>query len=166
MQVVSTGLPYLIVPLASGLDRARITVEDFEERLVSVGAKFVYVFDPGQREGRSWDNAGAVEDVATGSAAGPAAAWLAAQGLAAHDETIIINQGRFLGRPSMITVTPDSQGDLWVGGPVAPVARGVVDLPADQRSSAADPWCLGTALTAIRVIPFSRRARLPLRTWP
>jgi PhzF family phenazine biosynthesis protein len=131
MQVVSTGLPYLIVPLASGLDRARITVQDFEKRLAGVGAKFVYVFDPGQREGRSWDNAGAVEDVATGSAAGPAAAWLAAQGLAAHDETIIINQGRFLGRPSMITVTPDSQGDLWVGGPVAPVARGVVHLPAD-----------------------------------
>jgi PhzF family phenazine biosynthesis protein len=131
MQVVSTGLPYLIVPLASGLDRAHITVADFEERLASVGAKFVYVFDPAKREGRSWDNAGAVEDVATGSAAGPAAAWLAAHGLAAPGETIVINQGRFLGRPSMIAVTPDSQGGLWVGGPVAPVARGVVDLPAD-----------------------------------
>ena len=131
MQVVSTGLPYLIVPLAGGLDRARITVADFEERLASVGAKFVYVFDPARREGRSWDNAGAVEDVATGSAAGPAAAWLAAHGLAADDETIVINQGRFLGRPSMIAVTPDSRGGLWVGGPVAPVARGVVDLPAD-----------------------------------
>ena len=129
MRVVSTGLPYLIVPLARGLDRAHITVADFEERLASVGAKFVYVFDPAEREGRSWDNAGAVEDVATGSAAGPAAAWLTAHGLAAGGETIVINQGRFLGRPSMITVTPDRQGDLWVGGPVAPVARGVVDLP-------------------------------------
>jgi PhzF family phenazine biosynthesis protein len=129
MQVVSTGLPYLIVPVASGLDRARIAVGDFGERLARVGAKFVYVFDPDKREGRSWDNAGAVEDIATGSAAGPAAAFLAAHGLAAQDETIIISQGRFLGRPSMIAVTPDSQGDLWVGGPVAPVARGVVDLP-------------------------------------
>src|SRR6202042_3501016 len=124
MRVVSTGLPYLIVPVAGGLDRARITVGDFEQRLASVGARFVYVFDPARREGRSWDNAGAVEDVATGSAAGPAAAWLAAHGLAEDDETIVINQGRFLGRPSMIAVTPDSQGDLWVGGPVAPVARG------------------------------------------
>jgi trans-2,3-dihydro-3-hydroxyanthranilate isomerase len=131
MRVVSTGLPYLIVPLAGSLDRARITVPDFEERLAAVGAKFVYVFDPARREGRSWDNAGAVEDVATGSAAGPAAAWLAAQGLAADNETIVINQGGFLGRPSMIAVTPDSQGGLWVGGPVAPVARGVVDLPAN-----------------------------------
>lgn len=129
MQVVSTGLPYLIVPVARGLDRARIAVGDFGERLARVGARFVYVFDPDKREGRSWDNAGAVEDIATGSAAGPAAAFLAAHGLAAQDETIIISQGRFLGRPSLIAVTPGSQGDLWVGGPVAPVARGVVDLP-------------------------------------
>jgi trans-2,3-dihydro-3-hydroxyanthranilate isomerase len=131
LQVVSAGLPYLIVPVARGLDRARITVENFEEQLASVGAKFVYVFDPRGREGRSWDNAGAVEDVATGSAAGPAAAFLAAHGLTAENETIVISQGRFLGRPSVITVTPDSRGDLWVGGPVAPVAHGLVNLPAD-----------------------------------
>ncbi len=89
--------------------------------------KFVYLFEPDKREGRSWDNTGAVEDVATGSAAGPAAAFLAAHGLAAQDETILINQGRLLGRPSVIAVTPDRLGHLWVGGPVAPVARGVLD---------------------------------------
>lgn len=49
MQVVSTGLPYLIVPVARGLERARIVVDDFEERLARVGAKFVYVFDPDGR---------------------------------------------------------------------------------------------------------------------
>ena len=38
-----------------------------------VGAKFAYVLDPQRPEGRTWDNAGRVEDVATGSAAGPAA---------------------------------------------------------------------------------------------
>jgi hypothetical protein len=102
-----------------------------EERLASVSANFVYVFDPDEREGRTWDNADAVEDVATGSAAGPAAAFLAAHGLAAEDEAIVVNQGRFLGRPSVIAVTPDGRGDLGVGGPVAPVARGVVDLPSD-----------------------------------
>lgn len=131
MQVVSTGLPYLIVPVSGGLGRARIAVGDFEERLAQVGAKFVYVFDPDQREGRSWDNAGAVEDLATGSAAGPAAAFLTAHGLAAADQEIVISQGRFLGRPSVIAVTPDRRGDLWVGGPVAPVARGAVDLPSN-----------------------------------
>ena len=129
MQVVSTGLPYLIVPVARGLDRARITAGDFGEQLAGVGAKFVYVFDPDKREGRSWDNAGTVEDIATGSAAGPAAAFLIAHELAAPDETIVISQGRFVGRPSIITVTPGSGGEVWVGGPVAPVAHGTVDLP-------------------------------------
>ena len=117
MQVVSTGLPYLIVPVSRGLERARIMVDDFEERLASVGAKFVYVFDPDEREGRTWDNAGAVEDVATGSAAGPVAAYLAAHGLAAEDESIVINQGRFLGRPSRIAVAPDSRGRALGGRP-------------------------------------------------
>jgi predicted PhzF superfamily epimerase YddE/YHI9 len=65
------------------------------------------------------------------AAVSPAAAFLAAHRLAAEDEAIVINQGRFLGRPSVIAVTPDGRGDLWVGGPVAPVARGVVDLPSD-----------------------------------
>ena len=136
MRVVSTGLPYLIVPVSGRLDRARIVVADFEERLAAVGAKFVYVFDPDQREGRSWDNAGTAEDVATGSAAGPAAAFLMACDLAAADEEIVISQGRFLGRPSVIAVRPDRRGDLWVGGPVAPVARGVVGLPSEHGGGA------------------------------
>ena len=74
MQVVSTGLPYLIVPVQSGLDDARISHPGFEALLEASGAKFVYVLDPDRPEGRTWDNAGRVEDVATGSAAGPAAA--------------------------------------------------------------------------------------------
>jgi trans-2,3-dihydro-3-hydroxyanthranilate isomerase len=60
--------------IAHGLERTRIVAEDFERSLASVGAKFVYVFDPEEREGRTWDNEGTVEDVDTGSAAGPAAA--------------------------------------------------------------------------------------------
>ncbi len=70
MEVVSTGLPYLIVPLVSGLEQAKIRVKNFEEQLSKVQAKFVYVFDVNRMEGRTWDNFGAVEDVATGSAAG------------------------------------------------------------------------------------------------
>ena len=35
MQVVSTGLPYLIVPVQTGLDSARISHPDFE-RLLNV----------------------------------------------------------------------------------------------------------------------------------
>src|SRR5947209_4997929 len=54
VRVVSTGLPYLILPVArAALERARIVVEDFEERLASVGAEFGDIFDPDRRDGRT-----------------------------------------------------------------------------------------------------------------
>jgi trans-2,3-dihydro-3-hydroxyanthranilate isomerase len=124
MQVVSTGLPYLIVPVQSGLDRARISHPDFERLLDVSGAKFVYVLDPDRPEGRTWDNAGRVEDVATGSAAGPAAGYLVHHGVRPAAEPLLVHQGRFTGRPSTIEVRPGRDGRLWVGGPVAPVAAG------------------------------------------
>ena len=124
MQVVSTGLPYLIVPVRSGLDSARISHPDFERLLNVSGAKFVYVLDPDRPEGRTWDNAGRVEDVATGSAAGPAAGYLLHHGVHPAGEPLLVHQGRFTGRPSTIEVRPGPDGRLWVGGPVAPVAAG------------------------------------------
>ena len=124
MQVVSTGLPYLIVPVQAGLDRARISHPGFEQLLNVSGAKFAYVLDPARPEGRTWDNAGRVEDVATGSAAGPAAGYLLHHGVHPAGEPLLIHQGRFTGRPSTIEVRPGPGGRLWVGGPVAPVAAG------------------------------------------
>lgn len=127
MQVVSTGLPYLIVPVVpDGLEKARISAGDFESHLLSVGAKFVYVLDPDAREGRTWDNSGEVEDVATGSAAGPAAAYLREHGLV-DASSFTLNQGRFVGRPSSMSVHIAENSDIWVGGPVAAVASGVLD---------------------------------------
>ena len=128
MQVVSTGLPYLLVPVTpGGLSAAGIVVDDFEGRLATVGAKFVYVFDPERREGRTWNNTGATEDIATGSAAGPAAAYLVEHHLADPQEEIVLQQGRFVGRASTMSITAGADGDLWVGGPVAPVASGRLD---------------------------------------
>jgi PhzF family phenazine biosynthesis protein len=48
LQVVTTGLPYLIVPIRSGLERAGIVSNDYESLLLSYGAKFAYVFDIAQ----------------------------------------------------------------------------------------------------------------------
>ena len=124
MQVVSTGLPYLIVPVQSGLGSARISHPGFEGLLGASGAKFVYVLDPDRPEGRTWDNAGRVEDVAAGSAAGPAAGYLLPHGVRPAGEPVVVHQGRFTGRPSTIDVGPGPDGRLWVGGPVAPVAAG------------------------------------------
>jgi PhzF family phenazine biosynthesis protein len=124
LQVVSTGLPYLIVPVQGSLERAGISHPRFEELLAASGAKFVYVLDPDRPEGRTWDNAGRIEDVATGSAAGPAAGYLLHHGVRPRGEPLLIHQGRFTGRPSTIEVRPGPDGRLWVGGPVAPVASG------------------------------------------
>lgn len=86
-EVLISGHP--IIGAAAALHEREAVAESalsWVDRLARVGAKFVYVFDPDAREGRTWDNGGAVEDVATGSAAGPAAAYLAAHGLAASDQ--------------------------------------------------------------------------------
>jgi PhzF family phenazine biosynthesis protein len=123
MEVVSTGLPYLIVPIASGLEHAKISVNNFEEQLRKINAKFVYVFDVNKMEGRTWDNFGAVEDVATGSAAGPTGAYLNKWNIC--KENIIINQGSFVGRPSKLKVfVNQSTGEIKVSGNVNIIAKG------------------------------------------
>ena len=121
VQPASTGLPYLIVPIRSGLDRARITDSNMEELLADCGAKFVYVLDPERPEGRTWDNAGLVEDVATGSAAGPVGLYLRHHGLMPSRQ-VTLHQGRFVDRPSTIDVRidPDTR-DVWVGGELPPL---------------------------------------------
>lgn len=125
MEVVSTGLPYLIVPLASGLKQAKISVTNFEELLHKVNAKFAYVFDVDKMEGRTWDNNGAVEDVATGSAAGPTGAYLYKKNVCKEAEEIIIHQGGFVGRPSKIKVSMEpSTGGIKVAGDVLILAKG------------------------------------------
>jgi trans-2,3-dihydro-3-hydroxyanthranilate isomerase len=133
LQVVSTGLPYLIVPLRAGLERARIVTTDFESQLARVGARFVYVLDVERREGRTWDNAGRVEDIATGSAAGPAAAYLVTRHLAKPDEDILLTQGRFLDRPSELHVLVTGRPELkvTVRGQVCLVGKGNLTVPDD-----------------------------------
>lgn len=131
LQVISTGLPYLIVPVVSNLERARIVVADFESLLATVGAKFVYVLDVGALEGRTWDNDGSVEDIATGSAAGPAAVYLVTHGRAPANDTLVLVQGRFLRRPSELYATVQASPELTVSikGKVCLVGDGTLRLP-------------------------------------
>lgn len=130
LQVVSTGLPYLIVPVtADALGRARVRASDFEMHLARVHAKFAFLLDPDAREGRTWDNVGRVEDIATGSAAGPAGAYLWAHDRAIDTTALELMQGRWLGRPSRLRVRRDRHGHIFVGGEVWPFARGMLDIP-------------------------------------
>jgi predicted PhzF superfamily epimerase YddE/YHI9 len=92
---VTQADPYLIVPTASNFEHARIVAPDFEALLATVGAKFVYVLEINDFEGRTWENDGSVEDIATGSAAGPAAVYLVTHGCAPVGDTVVLAQGRF-----------------------------------------------------------------------
>jgi trans-2,3-dihydro-3-hydroxyanthranilate isomerase len=98
--VVSTGLRYLLIPVSpAALARASITVSDFGDRLAAVGAQYAYLLEPDHREGRHWNNDGGAEDVATGSAAGAVGAYLAQTARVPMNESFILRQGRFAGRP-------------------------------------------------------------------
>ncbi|MGE4292016.1 MAG: PhzF family phenazine biosynthesis protein [Desulfovibrio sp.] len=130
LQVVSTGLPYLILPVSGGLERVRLRHENFEERLSEIGAKFAYVLDATALEGRTWDNAGLAEDAATGSAAGPVGAYLAEHGRIESGVAFTLRQGRFVHRPSALRVLIQREGEGWharVSGRVVPVASGRFD---------------------------------------
>jgi PhzF family phenazine biosynthesis protein len=130
LEVVSTGLRYLIVPLRGpdALARTHIVRPDFGALLESVGAQYAYVLDAEAREGRHWNNDGVVEDVATGSGAGTVAAYLLKHGRARSGETWVLRQGRFVCRPSEIHLTAIGDGrsvrSVLVGGDVALVGHG------------------------------------------
>lgn len=132
LEVVSTGLRYLIVPVKPGvLERARI-LSDITNLLRSVNAQFAVLLDESAVEARHWNNDGIVEDVATGSAAGTIGAYRLRHGLAIAGETFLLSQGRFTGRPSTLRVqpngTPDRVSTVKVGGDVTLVGRGTLEV--------------------------------------
>ena len=121
--MVSTGLPYLLLPVtAEALGRAR-QVNDLQEALDKLGAAFVYLLDVDGREGRTWPPRGRLEAGPPGSAAGPVAAYLVEYGLAACGEPFVLHQGRFLDRPSRLDVQVATDGSVRVGGQVQLLAR-------------------------------------------
>ncbi|MET9910976.1 PhzF family phenazine biosynthesis protein [Streptomyces sp. NPDC006476] len=134
-EVLSTGLRYLIVPVhGDALERARIA-QDLDAPLAAVGAQFAYLLDAAALEGRHWNNDGNLEDVATGSGAGCAAAYLRRHSRIGDGETVTLHQGRLTGRASQMAISAHGEGQsirsVTVGGEVAFVAEGhLKELPA------------------------------------
>lgn len=129
-QVVGTGLDQLIVPLrdADALARARPDWSAVEPLLAAHGATVLYavVCDPaaGRAQARSFVSAAVGEDPATGSAAGPLCAYLAAR---ADCPRVTIEQGVQMGRRSRLEAA--MEGDRpRVGGDVVVVADGTIRL--------------------------------------
>ena len=131
MEVVSTGLRYLIVPVRPGaLARARIS-RDITELLRGANAQFAVLLDESAVEVRHWNNDGIIEDVATGSAAGTIGAYRLRHGLVRGGDTFILNQGQFTGRPSKLRVLPEGDANrvetVKVGGDVSFVGHGMIE---------------------------------------
>jgi len=136
IQTISTGLPFTVVPIR-GLEIMRALHVDLTraaEYLDRSGGKFFYfvtreTVDPAARlHARMMFYNG--EDPATGSAAGCAAAWMVAHGVAQPEERVLIEQGVEMKRPSRIFVRASRQDDrvvnVRVGGNVIEVLRGEV----------------------------------------
>ena len=132
LAVVSTGLRYLIIPVRSeALARANIRA-DITELVQAAGAQFAVLFAEATLEMRHWNNDGIMEDVATGSAAGTIGAYRMRHCGAQSGMVFVIRQGRFVGRPSEISVQPFGNAhcitSVKVGGDVAIVGRGMLEI--------------------------------------
>ena len=134
-QIVSTGLPFAIVPIRESKTLANLK-PDLVALLEGTGARFCYFICPEERQGRLEVCARMFfyggEDPATGSAAGCAVSWMVRNGLAKSDEQILIRQGVEARRPSEIFVRATREGEkvtnVRVGGYAVEVLRGTVTL--------------------------------------
>lgn len=136
IQTVSTGVPFTIVPLR-GLEvmrRLQVDQAGSAEYLARSGGKFFYFVSPETADPAARLHARMLfyngEDPATGSAAGCAAAWMVAHGIAAPDERVLIEQGLEMKRSSRIFVragrSDNKVVNVRVGGNVVEVLRGEV----------------------------------------
>ena len=138
IQTVSTGVPFTVVPLKSlgVIQGLRIDTNRAAEYLEKIGGKFFYFVSRETVDPAAGLHARMIfyngEDPATGSAAGCAAAWMVAHGVAQPDQRILIEQGVEMRRPSRIFVraarSDNRVVNVRVGGNAVEVIRGEVFL--------------------------------------
>jgi len=137
IQVVSTGTPFILVPLISldAVKRARLNVEIYLKFIADISAKAVLLFTPETYHSQNDMNVrlfadyfGVPEDPATGSANGCLAGYLAKYRYWGEPKIDVrVEQGYEIGRPSLLLLKAEERGDkihIQVGGKVVPVAHG------------------------------------------
>jgi len=138
IQTVSTGVPFAIVPFKSleTMSRIRPDWSAIEEYLKRTDASFFYLIsretiDPSASLHARMIFSGG-EDPATGSAAGPAVAWMVLHGLAKPGQRVMIEQGLEIQRTSRLYARADLREgkpvNVRVGGHCAQVIRGELSL--------------------------------------
>lgn len=137
IEEVSTGLPFIIVPLKNldAIKKARINREAHRTLTTDTEAKAIFLFCPvtynkeNQLNARMFaDCYGIPEDPATGSANGCLAAYLVKHRYFESDHiNVRIEQGYEIGRPSLLYIEGKRSNDtieVFVGGNVIEVAKG------------------------------------------
>ncbi len=144
IQVVSTGVPQMMVPVRSlaevqALGAGQLNVAALSRACHAAGTECVMVFTFETEQPESTVHVrmfapllGVPEDPATGSANGALGAYLVRHRAVPVTEPttfIVSEQGAELGRPSTLYIEADSVGDeitaVRVGGQVVPVAEGL-----------------------------------------
>jgi trans-2,3-dihydro-3-hydroxyanthranilate isomerase len=134
---VSTGLPFIILPLTSikAVIKAQVSRDRFFAIIESIDSKAILIFC---RETENPENNlharvfahgyGVIEDPATGSANGCLAACLTKNRYFGSDTIDIrVEQGYEIGRPSLLylrTTMDDARINVFVGGKVQYIAKG------------------------------------------
>jgi trans-2,3-dihydro-3-hydroxyanthranilate isomerase len=137
IQEVSTGLPFIIVPLKSldAVKRAKVNRDECFKLIEDTQAKMILVFCPETYNRENdlnvrvfCDYYGIAEDPATGSGNGCLAGYLAKHRYFGNDKIDIrVEQGYEISRPSLLYLRAENKQekiDVSVGGKVIMVAKG------------------------------------------
>lgn len=137
VQEVSTGLPFIIVPLKNleSIRRVKIQSNQYYALIKEIEAKAILTFCPETYDARNDLNVrvfahyyGIPEDPATGSANGCLAGYLVKNEYFHGNEiNVQVEQGYEMGRPSLLILKAKEENEkmeIFVGGSVLMVAKG------------------------------------------
>ena len=145
VQIVSCGVPVILVPLKSldAVQRAQPRLDQMSAALAGVDCHELFVFTCATEDAGSDVHCrffahrfGIPEDPASGAAHGPLGAYLVKYGLN-DGNRIVSEQGIEMGRPSTINVRIETQGDeitgVFVGGDCVEMGTGTIRIDHSDR---------------------------------
>lgn len=139
IETVSTGVAFTIVPIKSLaiMQNLKIDIQRASEYIEKTGGNFFYFVTRETADSKAARLHARMffyngEDPATGSAAGCAAAWMVAHGVAQPEERVVIEQGLEIRRPSRIFVRAARRDNrivnVRVGGHAVEIMHGELFL--------------------------------------
>lgn len=141
IQIVSTGLPAILVPLKNceALAKIKPSLPDLEKILTDTDLIYLFALENPDIEATVYSRAfapfiGIPEDPATGSVAGALGSYLVKHRVIADEyaENILIRQGIEMGRPSSLLVRIGAYegniGSVQVGGTARLIIEGVLKI--------------------------------------